>query len=354
LRVAKGVFELSIVIEGGRVPFLLRKWTTTGAEDAARHDNPRLRIALVNNMPDAALEDTELQFADLLGAAAEETPISLTLASLPNLPRGASGLEHLAKFYIGMEELLVERFDGVIVTGTEPKRPDLREEPYWPGVVALLQWAENNTTSTVLSCLAAHAGVLASDGISRTPFADKKFGVFTHARAKRHALTEGLDDAVRIPHSRWNDVQAEALRASGYEILTQSLKAGVDLFVKQRNNSLFVHFQGHPEYSDRTLLKEYRRDIKRFLRRERETFPTQPHGYFDLGATSLLRDFQEIAEQDAREGALERFPEAAVAASIQNSWRDSAVRIYRNWLKYLLQRKADSASLPSMSPAVRA
>jgi homoserine O-succinyltransferase len=345
---------LPIAIEGGRIPFLLKKWATTNSAEVSKLDSSPLRIALVNNMPDAALEDTEVQFTELLGAAAEEVPISLTLVSLPNLPRGESGLGHLNKFYFGMEDLLNSRFDGMIVTGTEPKRPDLREEPYWPAVVELLEWAENNTRSTVLSCLAAHAGVLASDGISRTPFADKKFGVFEHAKVTRHPLTEGLDDTVRIPHSRWNDVKAESLRAHGYEILTQSPNAGVDLFIKQRSNSLFVHFQGHPEYSSRTLLKEYRRDIKRFLRRERETFPTQPHGYFDAGATKLLREFQKLAEKDAKEDSLTEFPEAAVAASLENSWRSSAVRIYRNWLRYLLQRKAKSPSLPSMSPAVRA
>ena len=345
---------MPIAIEGGRIPFLLKKWATTNSAEVSKLDSSPLRIALVNNMPDAALEDTEVQFTELLGAAAEEVPISLTLVSLPNLPRGESGLGHLNKFYFGMEDLLNSRFDGMIVTGTEPKRPDLREEPYWPAVVELLEWAENNTRSTVLSCLAAHAGVLASDGISRTPFADKKFGVFEHAKVTRHPLTEGLDDTVRIPHSRWNDVKAESLRAHGYEILTQSPNAGVDLFIKQRSNSLFVHFQGHPEYSSRTLLKEYRRDIKRFLRRERETFPTQPHGYFDAGATKLLREFQKLAEKDAKEDSLTKFPEAAVAASLENSWRSSAVQIYRNWLRYLLQRKAKSPSLPSMSPAVRA
>ena len=345
---------MPIEIEGGRIPFLLRKWATTNSAEVSKLDSFPLRIALVNNMPDAALEDTEVQFTELLGAAAEEVPISLTLVSLPNLPRTESGLGHLNKFYFGMEYLLNSHFDGMIVTGTEPKRPDLREEPYWPAVVRLLQWAENNTRSTVLSCLAAHAGVLASDGISRTPFADKKFGVFEHAKLTRHALTEGLDDTIRIPHSRWNDVKAESLRAHDYEILTQSANAGVDLFIKQRSNSLFVHFQGHPEYSSRTLLKEYRRDIKRFLRRERETFPTQPHGYFDAGATKLLREFQELAEKDAKEDSLTQFPEAAVAASLQNSWRSSAVRIYRNWLRYLLQRRAESPSLSSMSPAVRA
>ena len=75
---------------------------------------------------------------------------------------------------------------------------------------------------------------------------------------------------MQIPHSRWNEVRADALNSCGYEILVQSAQAGVDLFVKKKKDSLFVHFQGHPEYGTRTLLKEYRRDIKRFLRGERE------------------------------------------------------------------------------------
>jgi homoserine O-succinyltransferase len=50
-----------------------------------------------------------------------------------------------------------------------------------------------------------------------------------------------------MPHSRWNEIPEEALLACGYRVLTRSEDAGVDAFVKQRN-SLFVFFQGHPEY----------------------------------------------------------------------------------------------------------
>ena len=39
-------------------------------------------LVLVNNMPDAALEDTELQFFELLDAASGETPIFIRLCSL--------------------------------------------------------------------------------------------------------------------------------------------------------------------------------------------------------------------------------------------------------------------------------
>ena len=58
----------------------------------------------------------------------------------------------------------------------------------------------------------------------------------------------------------------------------------MDLFVKKKEKSLFVHFQGHPEYGAQTLLKEYRRDIKRFLRGERETYP--------IDAARILRQFR--------------------------------------------------------------
>ena len=56
------------------------------------------------------------------------------------------------------------------------------------------------------------------------------------------------------------------LTQCGYLVLTQSAEGGVDSFVKKKKQSLFVHFQGHPEYGAQTLLKEYRRDIRRFLK----------------------------------------------------------------------------------------
>ena len=240
---------MSIVIDGERVPKLLsRKNASSVARPAGNHESSAepLRIALINNMPDSALEDTEVQFFELLESAAGEIPVSLKLYSLPELPRSEAGEQHLRNFYHGIGELLKSRFDGMIMTGTEPRQPDLRNEPYWPALTEVLEWAERNTASTVLSCLAAHAGVLHSDGIPRHRLSDKQFGVFAYKKVRDHALTDGLGDRCRIPHSRWNEVRADALTARGYEVLTQSAEAGVDLFVKKKKDSLFVHFQGHP------------------------------------------------------------------------------------------------------------
>ncbi len=277
---------MPVTMEPGRVPPSWADRNTKRPDAVSKNGRAAvepLRIALVNNMPDSALEDTELQFCELLESASSDLPVRLELFSLPDLARGDRGKQHLEKFYSPATDLSGRRFDGAIITGTEPIQPDLRDEPYWKSLGKVFDWAAENTSSTVLSCLAAHAGVLYADGVGRNRLGDKQFGVFDHRRATEHELTQGIADSVRIPHSRWNEVREDALVARGYTVLTKAADAGVDLFVKQRANSLFVHFQGHPEYGPLTLLKEYRRDIRRYLKQERETYPTMRQ------ATSMRR-----------------------------------------------------------------
>jgi homoserine O-succinyltransferase/O-acetyltransferase len=314
-----------------------------------------LRIALVNNMPDAAIEDTEAQFFGLLDSASGELPVSVELFSLPKICRGENAQKHLNSFYRSTESLLDERFDGAIITGTEPKQADLRQEPYWDALTGVFQWGEENTFSTVLSCLAAHAGVLFSDGIPRRPIGYKRFGVFEHAVVQDHALTLGVSHPIRTPHSRWNELEERALHFAGYSILTKSPESGVDLFVKQKKQSLFVHFQGHPEYGAKTLFKEYRRDVRRFLRKERETYPNMPKNYFDEKGASLLNAFQESALLHSDEEWMQQFPEAPFNGSLQATWREGAVEIYRNWMNYIRERKAQvqGVQIPAASSMTR-
>jgi homoserine O-succinyltransferase len=139
------------------------------------------------------------------------------------------------------------------------------------------------------------------------------------------------------------------LASAGYSVLTESPRAGVDFFVKEKKKSLFVHFQGHPEYVSLTLHKEYRRDVKRYLRRERENYPLVPEGYFDEGSVRLLREFQEKSEGQRLESAMESCPEDKIAETLQHTWRPAAARIYQNWLKFLLARKARSLASSSMA-----
>ena len=63
---------MSIVIEGGRVPNRLSRVDSRSLHPThnGKTEPQRVRIALINNMPDAALEDTEVQFFGLLDSAA--------------------------------------------------------------------------------------------------------------------------------------------------------------------------------------------------------------------------------------------------------------------------------------------
>ena len=345
---------MPLMIEGGRVPprwaaeVARRKRGSTCAR-TAEHVN----IAFFNNMPDAALEDTELQFFALLDDASGDLPIYLKLYSLTGVPRTDRGQRHLNSFYYGLDELWQNQFDGVIITGTEPQQSDLRDEPYWKNLANVFDWAERNTSVAILSCLAAHASALHGDGIGRHRLPDKQFGVFDFARAAGHPLTSGTAERIRFPHSRWNELRADELTACGYTVLTQSAEGGVDTFLKKKRQSLFLHFQGHPEYGAETLLKEYRRDIRRFLNKERETYPTMPKGYFDATGEKLVTDFREAAlayqASEGREELIEGFPDSALVETLQRTWQLSATTIYRNCLRYMVSQRSDMSKFTAIS-----
>jgi homoserine O-succinyltransferase len=297
----------------------------------------RVDIGLVNNMPDRALKATERQFTSLLASAADGVEVHLTLFALPDVPRTETGRRHISSFYSPIENLWDRRLDGLIVTGTEPRASSLTGEPYWAGLARLIEWAEENTHSTVWSCLAAHAAVLHTDGIRRRRLPEKRFGVFECARVSDHHLTSGLPARLTMPHSRWNDLAENELAASGYSVLTRSEDAGVDMFVKQRQ-CLHVFFQGHPEYKADTLLLEYNRDVGRYLNHESDTYPPLPCGYFDRDTADALTSLRERALGERRDPAPD-FEVAQAGRNLTNRWRSSATHVYGNWLKYLFARK---------------
>jgi homoserine trans-succinylase len=74
-----------------------------------------------------------------------------------------------------------------------------------------------------------------------------------------------------------------------------------------------------------------------------------PKGYFDAASTKLLTDFRDGALSDQREERMEELPEAAVSGGLQETWHSSAVTIYRNWLQYVVSKKADVAAFPAMA-----
>jgi len=295
-------------------------------------------IGLINNMPHAAFTATERQFVSLLDAASDGISINLSLYALPGIPRTETSGHRAGSRYLSVDMLWDLRLDALIVTGKEPMTPNLKDESCWESFTKVIDWARDNTHSTVWSCLAAHAAILHMDGIERRRSADKCFGVFECTRVSSHPLMAGAPARFNVPHSRWNGAAEEELAASGYNVLARTADAGVDTFVKQES-SLFVFFQGHPEYESGTLLREYRRDVERYLRGEASTYPSAPRSYFSRSAEDALSALREKAMSCRSEDLLSSVAAVLESEKIENTWRRTAVRLYRNWLEYICARR---------------
>ena len=298
-----------------------------------------LTIGLVNNMPDAALKSTERQFRELIADAAKGRAVRVRTFSFPALPRSERGRQYIRENHEDISALWGLDLDGVIVTGAEPRAERLKDEPYWPDLTRVVDWAAEHTSAAVFSCLAGHAAVHYLDGIERRPRGAKLSGVFDCARVRDHPIVAGAAARWRTPHSRYNELPEEDLAAHGYRILSRSPGAGADIFVK-REQSLFVFLQGHPEYDANSLLLEYRRDVGRYLSGERDAYPDMPEGYFDEPTTEALLWFrgEGLRRRDAE--LMPGFQMLLAEQAVSNQWRPSALRLFSNWLAYLDEERS--------------
>ena len=297
-----------------------------------------IEIGLVNNMPDAAVAATQRQFVRLIEDASVDLDVRLSLFAIDSLPRDEAARRAMAEEYAPARTLEGARLDALVVTGAEPRAADLRDETYWDELGFVLDWAAENTISSLFSCLAAHAAVLRSDGVKRRPLANKRSGVFSVDIVADHALVAGLEPRYLVPHSRWNDLDEAKLAERGYRILSRSPQSGADLFIR-KTRSLLVYLQGHPEYEADSLAREHRRDLTRFLRGEQATPPNPPFNYYPPETAALIANFARRAMAAPEAALAAGFPVAALALR-DEPWRLAALQLVNNWLGMVARRKA--------------
>jgi homoserine O-succinyltransferase len=297
-----------------------------------------LTVGLINNMPDAALQATERQFTRLLRAAAGDKRIHLHCFSLPSVKRSQQAKQLMDGRYADIADIDRMHIDGLIVTGAEPVAATLPEEPFWKDLTAIIDWAETNTRSAIWSCLAAHAAVLHLDGIERQRLDVKCSGVYDCAKVSDDWLMTGITSPLKVAHSRINALDKGDLIAHGYQLLTESPQAGVDIFAK-RLRSHFVFLQGHPEYEALSLQREYLRDITRYLSRQRDIYPAFPAGYFDADTEHKLANYQKRASAERKIPLSVELPHLTLRSDLAVGV--AAAALFRNWLEYL----SDSVTL---------
>lgn len=297
------------------------------AEDRRGAPTRVLEIALVNNMPDLAFEETYRQFDRM--SRLSRWPVEVSCYFIESVPRETDLRSHPVG-YRPVSALYRSRPDAVIVTGCEPKEDRLEDEPYWLEFSELIRWAADSVPAVLLSCLASHAALLTLDGIHRIRLPSKQSGVYSQLVYTEHELADGLGWRMSFPHSRLNDVPLQTLLDRGIRPLVASPLSGWTVATRATPAGMVLLLQGHPEYARTSLLKEYRRDVRRYFGGVQAEHPTIPSGYIDSEGAGLLEEFRTACE--AGRCCPDDFPFEAVVAHISADWSRSADQLFRNWV----------------------
>lgn len=297
-----------------------------------------IAIALVNNMSDQALAPTVAQFSRLIEAGAGDTAYRLHCYALPSIERSDTARRFLRQSHEDVEALYAHGADALIVTGAEPRAASLTDEPFWPDLERLVDWARDHTISTIWSCLASHAAVLSLEGVERRRLPEKLSGVYSFEATPEDWAARGAGPRVLAPHSRYNELPRDQLERRGYRISTASSCAGVDAFWR-REPSLFLYLQGHPEYDADSLAKEYRRDVLRFCGGARAAYPNIPDGVFLEETAAKLQEFRRAVCARDDLASARRLDDILGSQRLSADWSEDAARLYRNWLDIVASEK---------------
>lgn len=299
---------------------------------AQKQDIRELHIGLLNMMPDAALQVTEQQFMRLVGNSNQIAQIYVYPFSVPGLPRSSQTQEYIEEYYTTFEQLQNDGLDALIITGANVSNPRLELEPFWEPLTNVMAWASEKVTSVLCSCLATHSLMKYAYKIDRQLLPQKQWGVYMHRIAKpEHPLLRDINTRFDVPHSRYNTITREQFESAGLTILIESSDAGVHMAVSpdQFRN---IYLQGHPEYYTNSLLKEYKREVTRYLNDERER-PPHPENYFSPEVQAIVDAYIAEAERAKRAGdKIPEFPESAISQHLDNTWNDTGKAIFNNWL----------------------
>ena len=318
--------------------------------DRAKHQDIReMHIGLLNMMPDTALEATERQFFRLLGACNQIVQFHVHLFTIEGLERGPEARKHLDRFYEPFEKIKHDGLDGLIISGANVTHANLQQEPFWEPLTEVFFWAKKNVTSILCSCLATHALIQKCYGIKRTHLPAKRWGIFAHRVLDPiHPLVAEIHTRFDVPHSRFNEIFQDDLEKQGIKVLVNSEQAGAHLFVSP-DGFRIVFFQGHPEYDNISLMKEYKREVLRYYQREIDTYPLFPENYFNSECQKTLLDYKHHIETALNNGVQAApFPEQALLPFLDNTWRDTAKAVFNNWLGKIYQITNQDRRLPFM------
>lgn len=307
-------------------------------ERAEQQDIRELHIGFLNMMPDAALAATEQQFIRLVGSCNRIAQFYVYPFSIPEMNRGEAAEAHIREHYFEFDALKEQGLDALIITGANVINPSLDQEAFWSPLMEVVDWADENVTSIFCSCLATHALLKHFHGLERVHQAKKIWGVFSHRiRKPDHPLMRDINTRFDAPHSRFNDISSTAMEGVGLSVLVDSDECDMLLAVSP-DQFRKVYFQGHPEYDAISLLKEYKREVNRYLNDELADPPPYPDHYLSPEAADIADEYIESCVKAKNAGRTPTpFPEDQLMQHVDNTWGDTGKAIVNNWLGLVYQ-----------------
>ncbi len=307
-------------------------------ERATSQDIRELHIGLLNMMPDAALEATERQFMRLVGSCNRIAQFIIHPFTFPEIPRKGVAAEHVDQYYLPFNMIREQGLDALILSGANPVLSDITAEPFWNPLEEVVHWAKDHVCSVMCSCLATHAIVQMLYEFERYPLPQKRWGVYSHRLTDhKHPITSNIDTRFDAPHSHVYEVNSTQFKKAGLVALAEGEVSGLHLGVST-DGLRFLFFQGHPEYDKISLLKEYKREVIRYIEGIRDDYPSLPENYFKGKARVLAQEYRaEVLACRGDYQNLRSFPEPELEASVDITWSDTGKALINNWLGLVYQ-----------------
>src|SRR5512137_2178441 len=186
-------------------------------ERAVHQDIRPLRIAVLNLMPTKIV--TETQILRLLGNSPLQ--VDITFIRMETHESRNTPAAHLDTFYESLDDVLHERFDGLVVTGAPVETLPFEKVDYWGELVRLMNWSRTNVWSSLHICWGAQAGLYHHFGVPKYPLPAKMFGLFRHrVLVQNEPILRGFDEEFFAPHSRHTEIrQRDLVGVKGLKVL---------------------------------------------------------------------------------------------------------------------------------------
>jgi len=318
---------------------------------ASFQDIRPLHIGLLNMMPDAALAATERQFFRLVGNSNSISQIYMHPFTIDSVKRADWAQSWVDEHYQSFDSIKEQGLDALIISGANVTEANLAAEAFWDDLVAVMDWADENVTSTLCSCLATHAAALHKHQLQRYQLPEKRWGAYQHEIVcTDHPLMSSLNTQITVPHSRFNQIDRAALEGSGLHVLLEG-DAGVHLVVSP-DGFKTVYFQGHPEYDHVSLMKEHRREIGRYINKELDEYPPEPQNYYDDYSLAVLSEYRLLLDAALQSNVIREefpaFPDELLSKRLHNTWHDSGKSLVGNWVGLVYQLTHNDIKRPYM------